>query len=128
LAQYGPELVVPNCSFDGPAHLIYAFLGENDDGGVTYEPVDPITAGEYAYSFECLTTDGQYPMHVRICGEVDSDSEGRLKGATEPGLFSGTITVSEQAVAEQAQTILLSVTGVPTVATARYLKVQRILS
>jgi hypothetical protein len=122
MPSYGPELVVPNVSFDGPAFIEYVFTGENDDGGAAYAPAEAITSGDYAYSFECLAHDGGTPLHVRICGAVDSDSDGRLRGATSPGQFSGTISVDDTA----DQSILLSVTGTPTVARVRNLSVRRI--
>lgn len=125
--ELGPELVVPNVTYDGPAHLVYAFPGGNDDDGITYTPAEPITAGDYAYSFECLTFSGDMPMNVRICGEGEYEG-GYIRGATEPGPFSGIITVTDRAAAEQNQAILLNVTGGPDNAgTARNLSVRRII-
>lgn len=122
----GPELVVPNVVYDGQVDLIYSFTGQSDDGGITYAPAEPITAGEYAYSFECLGHEGDVPMHVSLCGLYDIEND-RIRGTTEPGLFNGTIEVTEDAAAHHPQAILLSVTGTPTIAKARNLSVRRII-
>lgn len=123
---HGSELVVPNVVFDGQVDLIYSFLGQSDDGGVRYVGAEPMPAGLYDYSFECLSIEGDMPMHVRICDQIEVEND-RVRGATAPGEFSGTIEVSAQAASDYPDSILLSVTGSPTKATARNLSVRRVI-